>query len=404
VIIPNKLVQGINYEYNEGSYDSLPYFNNLTYKSKGTLSNFNLNIPGRRADDFAVRYSAFINVPYEGLYKFFIKSDDGSKLYIDDKLVVSNNGLHDMTVEKTGNIWLSFGYHKIRVEYFEKTGVEDILISYSGPGIYKQIIPASALSRNPVVGEQVPYLVYPTIIPGVVLSEYYDQGGEGYAYHDNTPGNQFNLLRTDGVDITEYMSFRSPNYWISNIQDGEWVEYTVNVAKSGPLHINTYCSSGNGTSKFHLEKNNAPITPVVNVPVITDGSLSQNVKISNIYFTQGEQVIKIYFDKGGFMLDYLWFEDPAPARESIAETSETLTKTSLIFPNPFEDYINIDLSSFENIEGIRVVNLNGTIAWKSSDKEVNKNLFTLSLDIPSGMYILEIDADDKVTRSTIVKE
>jgi len=404
VSIPNKLVQGINYEYNEDSYDSLPNFNNLTYKSKGTLSNFSLNIPGRRADNFAVRFSAIINTPYEGLYKFFIKSDDGSELYIDDNLVVSNNGLHDMTVEKTGSVWLSSGSHKIKVEYFEKTGVEDILVSYSGPGIYKQTIPASALSRNPVVGEQVPYLTYQTNIPGVILSEYYDQGGEGYAYHDNTPGNQFNLLRTDGVDITEYMSYRYPNYWISNIQDGEWVEYTVNATKSGPLHINTYCSSGNGTSKFHLEKNNTPITPVVNVPVITDGSTSQNVKISNINFTQGEQVIKVYFDKGGFMVDYLWFEAPAPVRESVAVSSENLNTALLAFPNPFEDYINFDLSSFDNIEGIRVVSLNGTIVWESSGKEVNKDLFTLSLAIPSGMYILEIDADDKVTRSTIVKE
>lgn len=407
IIKINQTVPGINYDYHEGTYDVLPAnFNTLYYAGGGKLTNFGLTFSGRRADYFAVRFSGFITVPSEGLYKFYTKSDDGTKLYIDNNLVVVNDGLHDMSVEKTGSIWLGPGRHQIRVEYFEKTGGEDISVSYSGPGIYKQIIPANVLSRDPITGEQVGYLADPiSRVPGYMNAENYDQGGEGYAYHDLTPGNQFNLYRNDGVDITEYMSYGFTNYWISNIQDGEWLEYTVVADKTDYYNILIYCSSGNGTSKFHIERNGIAIGPIVNVPVITNGSPFQTIGINNVYFTQGEQVIRVYFDKGGFMLDYFYFQDPMFARTFTNESSsESYNNKAIVFPNPFEDYVNFDLTSFENIEKVSVINLNGVKVWETSGEVVNEELLTFKEKIPAGMYIVEIKADNRITHSTIVKE
>jgi hypothetical protein len=403
----NQTIQGINYEYYEGTYDLLPAnFNTLTYKSVGKLTNFGLGIPGRRADNFAVRFNALINVPLEGLYKFYTKSDDGTKLYIDNNLVVINDGLHDMSIEKMGSIWLGPGRHQIKIEYFEKTGGEDISVSYSGPGIYKQVIPANVLSRDPITGEQLGYLEEPrAIVPGYINAENYDQGGEGYAYHDLTPGNQFNLYRNDGVDITEYMSYGYTNYWVSNIQDGEWLEYTVSSAIGTYYDVFINCSSGNGTSKLHFERNNTAISPVVNIPVITDGSGYQTVRINNVFFAQGEQVIRVYFDKGGFMLDYFYVQDPMYARAYTNESSsESDHNNAIAFPNPFEDHVNFDLAYFEDIETISVIDLNGVKIWETSGDAVNEELLTFKERIPAGMYILEIKADNRITHSTIVKK
>jgi hypothetical protein len=67
---------------------------------------------------FGVQYRGPIAVSKSGLYKFRLFSDDGSKLYIDDVLVVDNDGVHEAKSE-TGEINLSAGTHSVRVDYFQ---------------------------------------------------------------------------------------------------------------------------------------------------------------------------------------------------------------------------------------------------------------------------------------------
>ena len=45
-------------------------------------------------------------------------SDDGSRLYLDDKLVIDNDGMHPPE-ELSGSAVLTRGIHKIRVIYFQ---------------------------------------------------------------------------------------------------------------------------------------------------------------------------------------------------------------------------------------------------------------------------------------------
>jgi hypothetical protein len=58
----------------------------------------------------------YIDLP--GKYEFSLISDDGSRLYIDGRLVINNDGLH-ASFAKTGDIKLSGGIHTIRVSYFQ---------------------------------------------------------------------------------------------------------------------------------------------------------------------------------------------------------------------------------------------------------------------------------------------
>ena len=52
---------------------------------------------------------------------FSLMSDVGSKLYIDGKLVINNDGLHSVE-ERTGSATLKTGVHRIRVSYFQGPG------------------------------------------------------------------------------------------------------------------------------------------------------------------------------------------------------------------------------------------------------------------------------------------
>ncbi len=136
---------GLNYEYYEGTWDSLPDFNSLTPTATGTAHNFDIGL--RQQDDyFAFRFTGYINIQTGGEYTFYTNSDEGSKLYIDDALVVDNDGLHG-TQERSGIVSLAAGKHLIVVTYFEKTGSQDLTVSFAGPGISKEQIPVNLLFR-----------------------------------------------------------------------------------------------------------------------------------------------------------------------------------------------------------------------------------------------------------------
>jgi hypothetical protein len=106
---------------------SLPDFTRL--KPVGTIYASSLNIPPqdfrqgfpgvtKRFEWFAIDYTGRFWIDKPGAYDFALTSDDGAVLYIDDQLVVDNDGTHP-PVKLTGNVELSGGVHRIRVAYFQ---------------------------------------------------------------------------------------------------------------------------------------------------------------------------------------------------------------------------------------------------------------------------------------------
>jgi alpha-L-fucosidase len=134
---------GLRYALYSGQWETIPDFDKLIPELEGTVKNFDIS-PSLQKENFGFRFSGFITVPQEGLYRFFVSSDDGSRLYIGDELVVDNDGLHGST-EASGRIILEKGFHPIRVDFFQRTGGVDFAVSCSGPGLDRQPIPAGIL-------------------------------------------------------------------------------------------------------------------------------------------------------------------------------------------------------------------------------------------------------------------
>ncbi|HLP94358.1 MAG TPA: alkaline phosphatase family protein [Saprospiraceae bacterium] len=123
----------------------LPDFHELTPVKEGKSYEFSsaeLTLP--RQENVAVVFSGNINIETEGNYQLFTRSDDGSKLYLDNKLVVNNDGDHGIQ-EKSGKISLKKGMHSIRVEWFNGGGGSWLDVSIEGGGIPRQIIPLRML-------------------------------------------------------------------------------------------------------------------------------------------------------------------------------------------------------------------------------------------------------------------
>ena len=106
--------------------------------------------------------------------------------------------------------------------------------------------PPVVMEEKPASG---PYLGAPHAIPGVIEAIDFDHGGEGVAYHDQEAENFGGFYRPrDGVDI---QSTSEGGCGISWIENGEWMEYTVDVAQAGTYTLVTRYAGGN--SRFHVE-------------------------------------------------------------------------------------------------------------------------------------------------------
>lgn len=137
---------GVHFEYFEGEDDwrFLPQFETMKPTHSGTVHRFRIGDISQTDRNYGIRYTAWLQIDTEGEYKFYIVSDDGSKIYVDDTLVADNDGGHGPK-ERAGKISLTPGRHKITVEYFNGYGGAWLDAFYRGPNITKQIIPADKL-------------------------------------------------------------------------------------------------------------------------------------------------------------------------------------------------------------------------------------------------------------------
>jgi len=134
---------GVRYDYYEGKWQKLPAFGQLTPKRSGTIEQF--VIPTENSEeDFAVQYAGYIKIPKEGLYTFYINSDDGSDISIDKNVIADNDGCHAVQ-EQSGTVLLKSGFHEITVTFFQAGGGKALDASIEGPGLNKQIIPSGML-------------------------------------------------------------------------------------------------------------------------------------------------------------------------------------------------------------------------------------------------------------------
>lgn len=145
---------GVNVSYFTGrNWKKLPSFDKLApskkWKSYEITTDESIVRPLLEKDNatFGLVYEGYLQIMHAGNYRFFTQSDDGSKLYINNQLVVDNDGDHG-TRERSGSIALNEGMHKIKVEFFNGIGGFGLETFYKGPGIPKQLIPANRLFTN----------------------------------------------------------------------------------------------------------------------------------------------------------------------------------------------------------------------------------------------------------------
>lgn len=143
-------IAGLAYRYHQVGGPLLPTFSSLMPFAHGTRFNPNLSanpVEGRN-DNWSIEFGGYVEVPADGIYTFFTESDDGSRLYIGTTEVVANNFAQGMT-ERSGQIALAAGLHRLRVEFAQGGGGYGIYVRWQGPTLSKADIPDLAFFRDP---------------------------------------------------------------------------------------------------------------------------------------------------------------------------------------------------------------------------------------------------------------
>jgi hypothetical protein len=127
-----------------------PFLTSSVSRPHFTASGSQVVPPTDRPDRVALRYEGWLTVPWRDIWRFVLISDAGSRLWIDDVLVVDHDGVHGAT-RMDGYASLAVGRHRVRVEYFEDTGAARLNLRWSRPGVAESDIVTSWYTRGGVV-------------------------------------------------------------------------------------------------------------------------------------------------------------------------------------------------------------------------------------------------------------
>lgn len=140
----------------------------------------------------------------------------------------------------------------------------------------------------------------------------YDMGSQRIAYFDKdtasyqytpgvkTVGNRGHAYRNDGVDIEA----DDNGYHVFNIEDGEWLQYTTQVAQKGTYTVKLLVLTDTGKGKISLALGDKLLSPV---SLTNDAKGWHTVDIKNVTLNKGLNKIKVTADEGGFNLKSIQF-------------------------------------------------------------------------------------------------
>jgi len=143
-------IEDLHYRFYRDTWQKLPDFAPLKFEDSGTLplGKFDLK-PRTRDDAFGFVFDGTLIVPKDGEYTFYLDSDDGSRLSVDNAVVITYDGIHGEGDERAAKLTLRAGRVPIRLEYFQRGNGLGLSVGWSGPDMPRRSLSASVDDSRP---------------------------------------------------------------------------------------------------------------------------------------------------------------------------------------------------------------------------------------------------------------
>lgn len=233
-------------------------------------------------------------------------------------------------------------------------------------------------------------------IPGTIQAEHFDVGGGGYAYSDDSPGSEVtptvNFRTDEDVDVetcTDVNGGYNVGWWTT----GEWLEYTVNVATTGPYTVDWRVASDGAGRTLSFAVDGVKTGSDVIVPN-TSGWQTWATVTTTVDLEAGKHVLRITMGAQSYVnFNYVQFK---PANITGLELSG-LSGFSLS-PNPFTS------------EGMRIQNGNEyqysivTLSGSLVEQGKGTDGMVVAKHLQPGVYLLTIQQSTGTHTYKIVRQ
>jgi len=89
---------------------------------------------------FSIRWEGRIKIDKSDNYNFYVLSDEGVRLFLDEKVLLDTWSAQTRTMNNTCNVTLEKGFHKIKLEYYFNQQHADIKLQWSSSSFKKTIV------------------------------------------------------------------------------------------------------------------------------------------------------------------------------------------------------------------------------------------------------------------------
>ena len=130
---------GLRFSYYEGKWKTLPDFTKLKAVKTGIAdSSFSLEKLTAKSN-FGCVFEGYLKTDITGYYSFALCSSDGSKLFINGREIINNDGLHGSDWYKSYVVPLQKGFYPVRLEYFQSEGNRHLDLLYLTPNTHETV-------------------------------------------------------------------------------------------------------------------------------------------------------------------------------------------------------------------------------------------------------------------------
>lgn len=171
----------------------------------------------------------------------------------------------------------------------------------------------------PAATTQSPYGGTARSLPGVIEAEHFDLGAT-VGYCDSTPENLgVNFRQEDWVDI----AIGNGNHVLAWNANGEWLEYSVNVATPGTHEVEiTYATLNNGQQGRALLQvlNGTTVEDSITFDLPSNGAPGpyEDIIVGNLNLTTGSKQLRFEFIEGHFAFAKMRIGDDTPPEPPVA--------------------------------------------------------------------------------------
>ncbi|MBC9205572.1 carbohydrate-binding protein [Roseomonas aerophila] len=316
--------QGVAYNDNPGKDGGTTFRPNDAVETVGTQNDIGHVLPGEW-----IEYT--INVAQSGTYKLSLMAKTPLSNATVAVSLAGGATLATVALQDGGTSFSNAPFQATApVELSLAAGLQTIRLAFSGTpqagSAYLLDLRSFTFDYVPTGPVQTPFGGTPIAVgtAGVVVNAaLFDLGGQGVAYNDTTPNvdEGGTAGRNEGVDI---VGNNSAIGWIAN---GEWVEYTINVAQSGTYNLSFLTALGEQTTGRAItatfEKAGAVYEAATPVPVGFSGGWTtfQQTGATQVDLEAGVQTVRLAFSGGSMDLKSFSLSAPQPAlmAASVAE-------------------------------------------------------------------------------------